>query len=271
MEAPGGPGVPPMWGPGRKMAFGAAPGPRSKLWYTLADGSLSEVFFPFLDRVALHELRFFASAGGAPPVDDAADGQHRITWLSPGVPAFTVESTHHEYRLTKEYFSDPEENALLIAATFTPELPDVRLYMQATAHWQPGTEGNFGQVLDTHPPALLMRQQDVWICIVGPFSRATIGYFQSSDLQVDLHDGDGRLTNLYDRAGPGNVAVGAELGIRAGAFQMAIGFAHTRVDAEEVARHVLQKGEGDVGYAFERACARSRWPSGTNRPGCRTR
>src|SRR5450756_1657675 len=144
MEAPGGPGVPPMWGPGRKMAFGAAPGPRSKLWYTLADGTLSEVFFPFLDRVALHEIRFFASAGGAPPVDDAADGQHRISWLSPGVPAFTVETTHHEYRLTKEFFSDPEENALLIAATFTPELPDVRLYLQATAHWQPGTEGNFG-------------------------------------------------------------------------------------------------------------------------------
>jgi len=235
------------------MAFGAAPGSKSKLWYTLADGALSEVFFPSLDRVALHELRFFASAGGAPPVDDAGDGQHRITWFAPGTPGFTVESTHHEYRLTKEFFSDPEENALLIGATFTPELPDVRLYMQASAHWQPGTEGNFGQVLDTNPPALLMRQQDVWMCIVGPFNRGTIGYFQSSDLQVDLNDGDGYLTNTYDRAGPGNVAVGAEIGIRAGSFHIAIGFAHTRADAEEVARHVLQKGAGNVRAAFERA------------------
>src|SRR5258706_4175675 len=90
MEAPGGPGAPPMWGPGRKMAFGAAPGPRSKLWYTLADGSLSEVFFPFLDRVALHELRFFASAGGAPPGDDADDRRHRVQVMSSGLPAFTV-------------------------------------------------------------------------------------------------------------------------------------------------------------------------------------
>ncbi|HEY4887566.1 MAG TPA: glycoside hydrolase family 15 protein [Candidatus Dormibacteraeota bacterium] len=253
MEAPGGPGAPPMWGPGRKMAFGAAPGPRSKLWYTLADGSLSEVFFPFLDRVALHELRFFASAGGAPPVDDAADGQHRISWLSPGVPAFTVETTHHEYRLTKEFFSDPEENALLIAATFTPELPDVRLYVQATAHWQPGTEGNFGQVLDTHPPALLMRQQDVWICVVGPFSRATAGYYRSSDLQIDLSDGDGYLTNIYDRAGPGNVSVGAEIGVRAGSFQIAVGFGHSRADAEEIARAALQRGANNIRQAFERA------------------
>jgi glucoamylase len=242
-----------MWGPGRKMAFGTAPTTRSKLWYTLADGALSEVFFPFLDRVALHELRFFASAGGAPPVDDSRDGQHSISWLSPGVPAFTVDTTHHEYRLTKEFFSDPEENALVIAANFSPELPDVRLYLQASAHWEPGTEGNFGNVIDTHPPALLMRQQDVWICIVGPFSRGTVGYFQSSDLQIDLNDGDGYLTSPYDSAGPGNVAVGAEIGIRAGAFQIAIGFAHSRADAEEIARQTLQKGAGNVRQAFERA------------------
>jgi glucoamylase len=242
-----------MWGPGRKMAFGTAPTTRSKLWYTLADGALSEVFFPFLDRVVLHELRFFASAGGAPPVDDSRDGQHGISWLSPGVPAFTVDTTHHEYRLTKEIFSDPDENALLIAANFSPELPDVRLYIQASAHWQPGTEGNFGRVIDTHPPALLMRQQDVWICIVGPFSRCTVGYYRSSDLQIDLHDGDGYLTSPYDSAGPGNVAVGAEIGIRAGAFQIVIGFAHSRADAEEIARQTLQKGAGNVRQAFERA------------------
>jgi len=235
------------------MAFGAAPGSRSKIWYSLVDGNLSEVFFPYLDRVALHELRFFVSASGAPPVDDASDGQHSISWLKPGVPAFRVESTHHEYQLTKEFFSDPEENAMLIAATFTPELPDLRLYMQASAHWQPGTDGNHASVIDTHPPALLLQQQDVWICLVGPFTRATTGYFRSSDVHIDLSDADGYLTNSYDRAGPGNVIVGSEIGVRAGNFQLAIGFAHSRADAEEVARNALQKGATTVRQAFERA------------------
>jgi len=235
------------------MAFGTAPGSRSKLWYTLADGSLSEVFYPTVDRVALHELRFFASAGGAPPIDDAASGQHTIKWLAPGVPAFTVDSTHHEYRLTKEFFSDPEENGMLIAANFSPELPDVKLYMQASAHLQPGTDGNFARVIDTNPPALLMQQRDIWICIVGPFVVGTAGFFRSSDLQIDLSDGDGMLTYPYDRAGPGNVAVGAEIGIRAGAFQIAIGFAHARADAEDIAREVLQKGANRVRESFEQA------------------
>src|SRR5258708_14322247 len=120
MEAPGGPGAPPMWGPGRKIAFGAARGSKSKVWYTLADGTLSEVFFPFLDRVALHELRFFIAASVAPPVDDAADAQHSVTWITPGVPAFRVDSTHPQYRLAKEIFFDPEQNTILLAPPFTP-------------------------------------------------------------------------------------------------------------------------------------------------------
>ena len=71
--------------------------------------------------------------------------------------------------------------------------------MQASAHWQPGSEGNFGQVLDTHPPALLLRQQDVWMCIVGPFAKATVGYYRSSDLQIDLH-GDEESRIVYRHA-----------------------------------------------------------------------
>src|SRR5205807_1799151 len=169
MEAPGGPGAPPMWGPGRKMGFGAAPGSRSKVWYTVADGNLSEVFFPFLAHVARHDLRSFVSAAGP------------------------------------------------------------------------------------RPPALLLQQQDIWICVVGPFSRANVGYFRSSDVHIDLTDADGHLTYTYDRAGPGNVSAGAEIGIRAGAFQLAIGFAHSRADAEEVARTALQKGAGAVRQSFERA------------------
>ena len=242
-----------MWGPGRKVAFGTAPGHQSKVWYTLADGNLSEVFFPTIDRPCLHDLRFFVSAAGSPPVDDGREAEHRIAWLEPGIPAFSVASTHHEYSLTKFFLSDPEENAVLIAGEFNPELPDVRLFMQASTHLAPGSGGNFAHVLDTHPPALLMQEGDAWICIVGPFSRASAGYLRTSDLEVDLHDGDGLLTNLYESAGPGNVAVGAELGPRSGPFQIAIGFAHSRLDAEVAARHVLAKGAGKVRKTFERA------------------
>lgn len=253
MLAPGGPGAPPSWGPGRKDGFGTAAGSASRVWFTIARGNLSEVFYPALDQPALHDLRFFIAAPGIPPVDDAAEAVHRLTWLRPGVPALTVESRHDEYVLVKEYLCDPELNALLIAGTFDPGLPDLRLYLQAGAHVRPQTPGNDASVSDQRPPVLHLRQGDTHIAISGPFKEATAGYREASDLQVQLHDSDGDFEATYTEATAGNVTVGAQLGIHAGAFQVAVGFGRSRPDAEEAAREMLRKGAARVRDAFAEA------------------
>ncbi len=253
MQAPGGPGSPPSWGPGRKQGFGTAPGLRSRVWLTIARGNLSEVFFPQLDQPALHELRFLAAAPGSPPVDDAREATHQVRWLKPGIPCFRVTSAHQEYRLTKEFCCDPDLNAVVVSGEYHPELPDVRLFVQASAHVRPGGPGNDGFVLDRDPPVLALRQEDVWMVVVGPFQSALAGYLNSSDVLVDLHDNDGELLGDWSQATSGNAAVGARLGIAAGAFQLAIGFAHVRDDAEEVARQALRRGAGRVREQFEQA------------------
>lgn len=256
MEAPGGPGAPPSWGPGRKQAFGSSPGVSSKLWLTLARGNLSEVFYPSLDRPALHELRFIVAAPGIPPVDDAVEATHSIRWAKPGVPAFEVFSSHHEYHLNKEFLVDTELHALLIAGNFNPELPDLRLYLLATPHLNRFGIGNDAAVTGSVPPALIARQGDVYMAICGPFDRASAGYRDSSDLFVDLHDNEGEMANTYDSAGPGNVAVGAQLALHAGAFQVAVGFARSRPDAEEAAREMLRRGAVATRAALEEAWRR---------------
>lgn len=253
MQAPGGPGAPSSLGPGRKQAFGAAPGLQSKVWFTIARGSLTECFFPTLDRPALRSLRFLVAARGSPPVDDAAEADHSVSWIEPGIPHFRVESRHHEYRLRTEYCTDPALNAILISGDYTPELPDIRLFVQWSPHLRPGSGGNDAQVLDREPPVLVARQEDVWMALVGPFSRGSAGYLNSSDLFVDLHDNDGEMTAFYELAAGGNVALGAELGTRSGAFQLALGFAHSRPEAEEVALSALHKGFGAVRDSFDRA------------------
>src|SRR5207237_6452560 len=127
---------------------GAAPGSRSRVWFTVAHGNLSEVFFPAVDRPLLCGLRFLVAASGAPPIDDASDARHEVRWVEPGVPAFRAVSKHAEYTLHKEFVVDPDSNALLLAVTFRPEMPDLRLFLQATVH---GTAD--GYLLGTEPPA----------------------------------------------------------------------------------------------------------------------
>lgn len=253
MQAPGAPGAPPFWGPGRKQAFGAAPGPRSRVWLTLAQGNLSEVFHPTLDRPALLGLRFIVAATGSPPVDDATEAQHEVRWLEPGIPSFHVESRHHEYSLSKDFTCDPDRDAIVISGSFRPDLPDLRLHVLAAPHMRIGRPGNDAYVVERDPPLLALRQEDVWAVVAGPFSRATAGYLNSSDLYVELHDADGRLEAIYQKAENGNVAAGAELGLRSGAFQLAIGFGPSRDAAEEAAGRSLERGAAHVREAFERA------------------
>ena len=252
MQAPGGPGAPPSSGPGRKDAFGTSPGHQSKVWFTLASGNLTEVFYPTLDRPALRSLRFLVAARGSPPVDDAVDAEHQTRWAEPGVPAFSVESTHPEYRLRTEWCCDVALNAVLVSGDYRPELPDVRLFLQWSPFLRPGST-NSAFVLDREPPTLVAEQDGVWIAVVGPFERASAGYVNSSDLFVDLHDSDGEMTQLYDSALSGNVALGAELGIRSGPFQLAIGFGQSRPDAEETALEALHKGFAQTRADLEHA------------------
>jgi glucoamylase len=260
VRAPGAPGVSPGWGPGRKQGFGAAPGSASRVWFTIAQGNLSEVFYPTLDRPVLHGLRFLVASPGVPPLDDSVDAEHSVRWVQPGLPCFRVESRHVEYSLEAEYLPDPDGDAILVAAVFRPELPDVRLYLQAAPH-----DVADAAVLDREPPVLVARQGQTWIALVGPFSRCSTGYLQSSDLFVDLHDNDGLMTAEYTSATRGHVALGAELGLAGGAFQLGLGFGVSRDAAEEAAHDAVSRGASAVREALARAWRARPTPDGNVR------
>ena len=245
MRAPGGPGAATGWGPGRKQGFGTSPGRQSRVWFTIADGNLSDVFFPAVDRPALLGLRFLVAAPGSPPVDDAAEAEHEVRWLEPGIPCFEVESRHLEYVLKTTFATDPDSDALVVSGDFKPEMPDVRLYLQASPHGRADAA-----VLPREPPALIARQEEVWIAIVGPFSRCSVGYLNSSDLLVDLHDNDGAMTVEYQEATDGFVALGAQLGFESGPFHLAVGFGDSAEAAESVARRASSGGGSGLRQRF---------------------
>lgn len=250
MQAPGAPGAAPAWGPGCKQGFGTAATPESRVWFTIADGSLSDVFHPRIDSPLLHQLRFLAAAPGAPPLDLAADARHTVTWLEPGVPSFKVESRHPECLLRTEYVTDPSRDVLLISGSFEPQLPDLSLFVLASLHLVPGGPGNDAQVLPLDPPLLLGRQGETWVALLGPFARASVGFLNASDVFVDLHDNDGVMSWQHDEATGGNAAFGARLGIRSGGFQLVLGFGRSAAEAEDLARTAREEGFARIQRRF---------------------
>jgi glucoamylase len=62
-DAPGGPGEKAIWTEADKDGFGTSTTNESKVWYTLDDGSLTEVYYPDLGTPSVRDLQFIVSDG----------------------------------------------------------------------------------------------------------------------------------------------------------------------------------------------------------------
>ena len=61
--APGGPGIPPRWTRGSKDAVGTAYSTSSRIWYTLANGVVTECYYPTIDSPQIRDLQYLVSDG----------------------------------------------------------------------------------------------------------------------------------------------------------------------------------------------------------------
>jgi hypothetical protein len=60
----GAPGVAPLWAPGAKGAIGTCLGPQSPVWFTVAEGVLTEVYYPRVDLANTRDLQFLLVGPG---------------------------------------------------------------------------------------------------------------------------------------------------------------------------------------------------------------
>ena len=61
--APGGPGDKAIWTEADKDGFGTSHTPASKVWHTLDDGRMTEVYYPDLSTPAVRDLQLVVSDG----------------------------------------------------------------------------------------------------------------------------------------------------------------------------------------------------------------
>src|SRR6478752_8848184 len=78
--APGGPGIDAHWPSAAKDGFGTATSLRSKIWFTLTKGVMSEVYYPTLDTPNTQTLGFVFCTGQT-CIDEANDMKHELRVL----------------------------------------------------------------------------------------------------------------------------------------------------------------------------------------------
>ncbi|MEA3552678.1 glucan 1,4-alpha-glucosidase [Pseudarthrobacter sp. C1] len=247
--APGAPGASATWTKGDKEGVGSSVSTASKVWYTLTEGTLSEVYYPRADTPNTRELQFAVSDGSRTQRENE-DTTRRVELADPQALSYRqiTEDSASRWRLTKTYVTDPQRSAVMLGVTF--EVLDGGNY-QLHALFDPslaGTSGgDSGRTVGNALVAedLSIPDTPVASAVVSSsgFSATSTGYVGTSDGGTDL-GADGRLDGAYTGAGPGNIAQTGTIALTGAKteFSLALGFGANAQEALETANASVKQG-----------------------------
>ena len=116
--APGAPGFDAHWPSAAKNGFGTSNTLTSKVWFTLNNGVLTEVYYPRLDVPNVQSLQLIIVGGKVET--ESEDTNHRVEVVDPLTLSFRQINTakRGDYTITKTYVTDPERSTVLIEIEF---------------------------------------------------------------------------------------------------------------------------------------------------------
>jgi glucoamylase len=263
-EPVGAPGIPHRWAPAMKQAIGTAyesGTASSPVWFTVAQGILTEVFYPSPDQAQVGDLQFLVTDGQGFFSEQKADCDSHVTYLDEGM---TVVVTGQEklgrYSFEQEIVADPAAPVVRIRTTFHWNQPGLRPFILfkpainntgaqnlasaseeglfATKNIVGGSGDGTGNVRTSSP---------VYAALVPsiPFVSVSSGYVGYSDGWQDLSK-NFHITVTDREAGPGNVALTGEIPVGPNGndpeftYDIALAFGEDRTEAQTFAQTSLQ-------------------------------
>jgi glucoamylase len=258
--APGAPGADAHWLGAAKNGFGTSNTLPSKVWFTLTEGVLSEVYYPTLDVPNVQNLQLIIVTPEGKVETEGEDTTHLLRVSDAGSLSFRQENKAKSgaYILSKAYVTDPERNSLLMRVFFKSlvhESAAYKIYVyydpalnNSGMHDSAWSEGGALLAVDSDKASALVTQPAL--------VETTSGYLGSSDGLRQLREAKS-IRNAYARAVDGNVVqvgrpslpkVILNNGIN---FTLALGFGKTPAEASAGARASLGKGFDAVRKEYE--------------------
>ena len=254
----GHPGIEPKWTHGSKQGMGTAYSTASKVWFTLWNGTVTEVFYPTIDKPQLRDWQYLVSDGQS---WFQAEKQHldtSIEQLDCHSLGYRLTNTDPQgrYQIVKEVIGDPHLACILQHTQFQGSL-DLHLYALCAPHLEIGGKGNNGYVVNIAGRKVLVAQkEETWLATAAtiPFKNLSCGYVGQSDGWQDLAD-NYIMDWEFDTAEDGNIALMGELDLSQGKeFTLGLAFGNTLHQAVTALLQAL-----DIPFAEQKARFITQW------------
>jgi len=210
----GRPGIEPRWTHGDKDGVGTAYAVASRIWFTLWNGIVTEVYYPTVDHPQIRDLQCLITDGKTFFHEEKRDLKsvcERLSGNSLGY-RYTNSDSESRYSIVKEIITNPHLACILQHVQLIGDeafISKLHLYMLCAPHLQVGGWSNNGYVIQVAGRKILMAQKaGVWLALGGTlqFSRASCGYVGRSDGWTDLA-GNFQMDWEFDQASDGNIAL----------------------------------------------------------------
>jgi len=267
MQAPAAPFARPTWASARKDMVGASLG-SSRLWFTIAEGIVTEVYYPRIDIPQIKDLGFIIADDRGFWVELRRMENYTVTLPAPGVPAVTIVHTHARFTFTLEICPAQRRDALVLRFRLEGD-PALRPYALLASRLGGDADNNAASVARHNGRTALWAEQGPFglaLSAAGPdggdaFGRCSAGCLEESDGWQDFNR-NGRMTWEYDSAGPASVALIGELPVSG---TLALGLATSKESAATLAVSALMADFTEIwdGHrdAWETWLATGRWPA----------
>ncbi|HEX2903506.1 MAG TPA: glucodextranase DOMON-like domain-containing protein [Jatrophihabitans sp.] len=251
-QAPGAPGVTSYFDLARKDCVGTAANTRSKVWFTVAGGVLSDVYEPTIDNTNVQSLQFIVTDGRSFTDLQTRDMTYTVAADPTGMTCtVTATSAAHGYRLTTTYLADPNRDTVLMHTTLSGRR-GLSVYARLDAH----VNGNGGGGAD-NGGADSGTVDRSGVAVIGDAStvsqatnrdyavptymalasraieKSSVGYAGSPSDGLTQLDAERTLSSRYTSAPDGHVVATSQL--RGDSFDLALGFGRSSSSAVDTA------------------------------------
>ncbi|WP_084470381.1 glycoside hydrolase family 15 protein [Amycolatopsis benzoatilytica] len=248
-------GGPSSWTTGDKAALGTAAGTGSPLWFTVAGGVTSEVFYPRADVPNMQDMQYVVTDGKSFVDLERDDTAHAVSMPDEKALEYTVTNTakNGRYRLTTTYVTDSARATLVTRTRFQSlDGGQYQVYLLAnpsmaggaandTAAWDgtgltaSDTEDLFGA---RQTVASALRASTGFVAHDNGYSGA------ASDCLADLR-AHKTLANQFDSTAKGNVVQCGQVPVgQDSTFTVALGYGDSAQAASAAA-------DGSLGAGFD--------------------
>ena len=269
-SAPGAPGQPSTWSYAGKTGIGssyeqyqqgryqqnAATGAVSKVWFSLANGILTETMSGLIHQAQLREMQFVVKGDGFVDEEKTAtissiDYLHKDAQGRPLSLAYKVvnKAKNGQYEIEKHYFTDPDRQSMVVRSYFRALADNLTVYLYldpAVANTGSGDRAKVNNAVISASDG----NSSLSLVAVPAFTSTQVGFVGVSDGLTELKAQQPLAGYQSTGEQAGNVAALAQLAAvtkgQTAEFSLVLGFGADEAQSTAAAQATLQHGLDQV-------------------------